>query len=630
MNVLGKVELAHEPDFVLGRLTVSPSRRELVRDDGTREVLEHRVMQVLVALSRAEGNIVTRDELTMLCWDGRVVGEDAIHRVMSRLRKVASGIGAGSIEIETITKIGYRLTSDGYRVRAAEAPVASHDAVGPRGWLRDGKRKIAAVAAALMLVLAAGLLAWTYFGRSAVPLVAVGPADSSPPSRLLARDLLVKLGTLPQVGSGDWQLVEAGSARSAPNLLFRTAVSGPKDEPHTTLMLLDGENNRLLWSREFNFPAGRESDLRQQLSLTAARALGCALEARSQGGLPPELLRLFLTGCAALAETSNEDPQKGAGMMRTIVNQRPGFAPAWARLLVTDSNALQLAENEGGDTVRLRDTLRRDIERARRVAPDLPEIKLAQLDLLPPSKYADAFEILRALKAQAPQRPEVWIAEADALAHVGRMAEAAESARSAAELDPLSPAGLSRWITMLAWSGATDVARKELERAERLWHGTGALRDAQFAFHLRYGDPKIARSLTSTSGYSGNWSDPYLQARLDPSAANIDRLLKKLKWAKAEGWLNTPGYAVQALGEFHRTDEVFDWLELYPPEVIAHGSYILFRPALADVRRDPRFMQVANRIGLVDYWRKSNQWPDFCIDPALPYDCRQEAARIRP
>ncbi|RIX27125.1 winged helix-turn-helix domain-containing protein [Sphingomonas edaphi] len=123
MSVSGKVELAHEPDFVMGRLTVSPSRRELVRDDGQREVLEHRVMQVLIALSKAEGSIVTRHELTMLCWNGQVVGENAIHRVISRLRKVANGIGAGSIEIETITKIGYRLTKlDSQSDRDANLP----------------------------------------------------------------------------------------------------------------------------------------------------------------------------------------------------------------------------------------------------------------------------------------------------------------------------------------------------------------------------------------------------------------------------------------------------------------------------------------------------------------------------
>jgi DNA-binding winged helix-turn-helix (wHTH) protein/tetratricopeptide (TPR) repeat protein len=626
------VELAHEPDFVIGRLTVSPSRRELVRDDGDREVIEHRVMQVLVALSKAEGNIVTRDELIMLCWDGRVVGEDAIHRVISQLRKIANGIGAGSLEIETITKIGYRLTGQGLPAREIVGVVdrssAQEGAAFAAGWRRAGKNKAAAIAATASLILAIGLLAWTYAGRNALPVVAVGPADSSPPSQLLARDLFVKLGALPQVGSGEWQLVEAASAQSTPSLVFRTAMTGSAAERHTNLTLLDGPNGSLLWSRQFNFPASRESDLRQRLSLTAARVLDCALEARRDGVLPPNLLRLFLSGCAAMAETSAEDPQKIAGTMRTIVTERPRFAPAWARLLTIDGNVLQLAKNVGTEITAARDTLRSDIEAARRIAPDLPEITLAQLDLLPPGAYAETLNLLQKVKTEAPENPEVWSAETSALSSVGRMNDAIEAARRAVELNPLSPAMSSRLISNLAWSGGTDVAREELARAERLWPGTGALRDAQFAFHLRYGDAAIAQRLTSSSGYVGNWNDPYMQARLNPSAANIDRLLRVLQRHKAQRIWKDWAYAVQALGEFHRTDEAFDWLQHTPPEEIAIASYVLFRPALAEVRRDLRFMEVSKRIGLVDYWQDSGQWPDFCLEPGLPYDCRKVATKL--
>src|SRR4051812_21268745 len=103
------IELAHEPSFSLGRVTVRPAQRELVRDDGKREVLEHRVMQVLIALSQSGGAILTRDELLARCWSGRVIGDDAVNRAMSRLRRAAGGIGAGSFKIETITKVGYRL-----------------------------------------------------------------------------------------------------------------------------------------------------------------------------------------------------------------------------------------------------------------------------------------------------------------------------------------------------------------------------------------------------------------------------------------------------------------------------------------------------------------------------------------
>ena len=30
---------------------------------------------------------------------------------------------------------------------------------------------------------------------------------------------------------------------------------------------------------------------------------------------------------------------------------------------------------------------------------------------------------------------------------------------------------------------------------------------------------------------------------------------------------------------------------------------------------------------VIDYWRESGYWPDFCSLPALPYNCKTEAAR---
>lgn len=118
------IELAREPPLALGRLRIFPAQRELVRDDGEREVLEHRVMQVLIALAKSDGAIVTRNDLMEWCWQGRIVGEDALTRVLSRLRRVSEGIGAGSFDIETITKVGYRLTENGVGDDAVD-PVAS-------------------------------------------------------------------------------------------------------------------------------------------------------------------------------------------------------------------------------------------------------------------------------------------------------------------------------------------------------------------------------------------------------------------------------------------------------------------------------------------------------------------------
>ncbi len=109
MSQKGEIDLAREGDFLLGRLEVRPSMRE-IRVGGRAETVEPRVMQVLVALVRADGAVVSRDQLTERCWGGRIVGEDAINRCIAKVRKVAELDGNASFAIETVARVGYRLS----------------------------------------------------------------------------------------------------------------------------------------------------------------------------------------------------------------------------------------------------------------------------------------------------------------------------------------------------------------------------------------------------------------------------------------------------------------------------------------------------------------------------------------
>lgn len=112
LAVPGQIVLAHEPPFSIGCVQVDPPTRQVANGRHS-ETLEPRVMQVFVALARAKGRIVTRDELTDWCWGGRVVSEDAINRAISRLRQVAAETGLASFAVETITKVGYRIVETG-------------------------------------------------------------------------------------------------------------------------------------------------------------------------------------------------------------------------------------------------------------------------------------------------------------------------------------------------------------------------------------------------------------------------------------------------------------------------------------------------------------------------------------
>lgn len=103
-----EIVLARTAPFRLGILEVSPATLEVTGPGfGTR--IEPKVMQVLVALARAEGGIVARDHLIEACWGGRIVGDDAINRVIGRIRRIAASAGGAAFRVETISKVGYRL-----------------------------------------------------------------------------------------------------------------------------------------------------------------------------------------------------------------------------------------------------------------------------------------------------------------------------------------------------------------------------------------------------------------------------------------------------------------------------------------------------------------------------------------
>jgi adenylate cyclase len=103
-----RIDLSREENFSLGDMVVCPSTRE-ARSPRSCETVEPRVMQALVRLVRAQGAVVSRDELVRSCWAGRAVSEDAINRCMAKVRQL--GANGAAFVIETIPRVGYRLQS---------------------------------------------------------------------------------------------------------------------------------------------------------------------------------------------------------------------------------------------------------------------------------------------------------------------------------------------------------------------------------------------------------------------------------------------------------------------------------------------------------------------------------------
>jgi len=63
---------------------------------------------------------------------------------------------------------------------------------------------------------------------------------------------------------------------------------------------------------------------------------------------------------------------------------------------------------------------------------------------------------------------------------------------------------------------------------------------------------------------------------------------------------------------FGNRELAFDALEAINRNAPAVTFQNLWFPVLSDVRRLPGFKDLARKLGLVDYWRKSGTWGDFC------------------
>jgi DNA-binding winged helix-turn-helix (wHTH) protein len=144
------LSVADRQSFKVGYATIDPLSRE-ARWKGGKERLQPLTLKVLLALLSRRGEVVTRDELVQLCWDGRIVGDDVVNRSISVLRHFAQR--AGGFRIETVPKTGYRLIDTRLDHR--------------RAWIEAGLVRlrgawIKAICAALLLLLigAAGVIAF--------------------------------------------------------------------------------------------------------------------------------------------------------------------------------------------------------------------------------------------------------------------------------------------------------------------------------------------------------------------------------------------------------------------------------------------------------------------------------------
>jgi DNA-binding winged helix-turn-helix (wHTH) protein/tetratricopeptide (TPR) repeat protein len=113
----------NEGQYLFGPFRLDPAQRLLTRD-GEPVALTHRVFEMLLALVRSPGRVLTKDELLDAVWPGRFMEEGSLTQAIFTLRKVLSGGGDDGQYIVTAPGRGYCFSAPIQAV-AGPAPTAA-------------------------------------------------------------------------------------------------------------------------------------------------------------------------------------------------------------------------------------------------------------------------------------------------------------------------------------------------------------------------------------------------------------------------------------------------------------------------------------------------------------------------
>ena len=628
------IALSRAAAFRLGTMDVSPPTRELKRE-GAVETLEPRVMQVLVALYRSIGTVVSRDDLISSCWDGRVVGDNAIQRTISRLREVSEGIGSGCFRLETVNKVGYRLLEIEYAsaVRTNRSPSsvpAASKAAGPWSRMNDiVTRRGNLITGVALLALVAGLVPFLWHPLAIVtrlPLERTGRITVAPFEFHHGDSALAELAqnleeTIKRhLAEASLAPVSVSKQSQADNTNAEFEIGGSVGRASAKVFVdvwvEDLVGGVRAWSTRLSRTREKADGLDESIGDEVAQDIKQTIDLRKSASRPltAEQLAALLNANDAVTQVTDREREATA----RLVQLAPDFAAAHALRAVALADYDETIDNFASEERAISRDARASASRAIAMDPNSTIAWLAlgrRLGSDP--RFQERENALRRSMAIEPGFDAARFRYTVLLREVGRLAAAHEIAYR------LDNPSIPHLAFLFAMAGDWPEASHIMDHIDSISPREGAL--TRWTTAVWWGDPRRITPEVWRLGYT--WGNAgltqcfkdYVRTLIAANGKSL-RGLPSTCTALSDSALPTD-WRIRLLAREGDVDGAYAELDRAPLPNSRSGTMFLFYPEMRAVRADPRFLELTDHFGLRSYWLRTKQWPDFCKDEAPNRAC---------
>jgi TolB-like protein/DNA-binding winged helix-turn-helix (wHTH) protein/Tfp pilus assembly protein PilF len=337
-----------------------------LRKRGVKLRLRGQPLQVLAILVERAGDVVTREELQTQLWpaDTFVNFDHSLHNAVARIREVLGDSAETPRYIETLPRRGYRFIGP---VEAGQAPripaEAGNKTVEAIGVATPKTRRMGfvfALSAAGVVALAAGQ-AWQHFQpKKAIPAIrsiAVLPlqnfsadagqeyfADGMTEELITELSRIHSLKIISHTSVMEYKSTKKHLPQIARELGVDSIVEGSVirdgDQVRITVQLLDGPNDRHIWSETYQRELRGILNLQREIAQAITQQIRVQLTPQQQARLSsgravnPDAYEAYLKGRSFITTDllTAQALQTAQGYFEKSIQKDPGFALGYAGL----------------------------------------------------------------------------------------------------------------------------------------------------------------------------------------------------------------------------------------------------------------------------------------------------------